>query len=196
MIEKTQSSCSIRCLSGDFLYVDIREQRELRNADFGVIRIRGCSLKEKDRHQRCRVGAKHRIASPARTSGDPSAVAPPVPIPNTEVKRCSPDDSAAIGRAKVGRRQYQCPALWKQGAGLFFCVLDMGAYAPRVLAKGPSPSFFSGTSDSKDLPEPVYQRSAGIELTWRYRRSRRSALTRVISKIRAVAAKIRSAGSL
>ena len=34
---------------------------------------------------------------------------PPVPIPNTEVKRCSPDDSASIGRAKVGRRQYLPP---------------------------------------------------------------------------------------
>ena len=43
-------------------------------------------------------------------SGDPSAVAPPVPIPNTEVKRCSPDDSASIGRAKVGRRQSLRPA--------------------------------------------------------------------------------------
>jgi hypothetical protein len=38
-------------------------------------------------------------------SGDNSAVAPPVPIPNTEVKRCSPDGSTAIGRARVGRRQ-------------------------------------------------------------------------------------------
>ena len=42
-------------------------------------------------------------------SGDPSAVAPPVPIPNTEVKRCSPDDSASIGCAKVGRRQIYAP---------------------------------------------------------------------------------------
>ena len=44
-------------------------------------------------------------ASPARTSGDPSAVAPPVLIPNTEVKRCSADGSTATGRARVGRRQ-------------------------------------------------------------------------------------------
>jgi hypothetical protein len=37
-------------------------------------------------------------------------VAPPVPIPNTEVKRCSPDGSTAIGRARVGRRQNKNPA--------------------------------------------------------------------------------------
>ena len=42
-------------------------------------------------------------------SGDHSAVEPHVPIPNTEVKRCSPDDSASIGRAKVGHRQYLPP---------------------------------------------------------------------------------------
>jgi hypothetical protein len=42
-------------------------------------------------------------------SGDDSAVAPPVPIPNTAVKRCSPDGSTAIGRARVGRRQNQNP---------------------------------------------------------------------------------------
>ena len=45
----------------------------------------------------------------SRPSGDLSAVEPPVPIPNTEVKRCSPDDSASIGCAKVGRRQYLRP---------------------------------------------------------------------------------------
>ena len=53
---------------------------------------------------------KQRTASPARTSGDHSAVAPPVPIPNTEVKRCSPDGSATIGCARVGRRQNKGPA--------------------------------------------------------------------------------------
>src|SRR5712691_403805 len=42
-------------------------------------------------------------------SGDNSAVAPPVPIPNTAVKRCSPDGSTAIGRARVGRRQNKIP---------------------------------------------------------------------------------------
>jgi len=48
-------------------------------------------------------------ASPARTSGDSSAVVPPVPIPNTAVKRCSPDGSATQGRARVGRRQNKVP---------------------------------------------------------------------------------------
>src|SRR5712692_4096232 len=51
-------------------------------------------------------------------SGDTSAVAPPVPIPNTAVKRCSPDGSTAIGCARVGRRQN--PATCFQVAGLFF----------------------------------------------------------------------------
>ena len=53
-------------------------------------------------------------ASPARTSGDNSAVAPPVPIPNTAVKRCSPDGSTAIGCARVGRRQNKDPAGFSQ----------------------------------------------------------------------------------
>ncbi len=55
-----------------------------------------------------------------QVSGDPSAVAPPVPIPNTEVKRCSPDGSASIGRARVGRCQSYAPLPEKQEAGLFF----------------------------------------------------------------------------
>ena len=52
-------------------------------------------------------------------SGDNNAVAPPVPIPNTEVKRCSPDDSTSIGCAKVGRRQSYAPSLAKAGGGAF-----------------------------------------------------------------------------
>ena len=48
---------------------------------------------------------QQRIASAAPHSGDNSAVVPPVPIPNTAVKRCSPDGSTATGRARVGRRQ-------------------------------------------------------------------------------------------
>src|SRR5438105_4769483 len=43
-------------------------------------------------------------------SGDHRAVAPPVPIPNTAVKRCSPDGSATKGRARVGRSQNKNPA--------------------------------------------------------------------------------------
>jgi hypothetical protein len=52
---------------------------------------------------------RQRNASAAPHSGDNSAVAPPVPIPNTAVKRCSPDGSTAIGRARVGRRQNKTP---------------------------------------------------------------------------------------
>ena len=43
--------------------------------------------------------------SRAQSSGGHGTVVPPVPIPNTEVKRCSADDSMTIGYAKVGRRQ-------------------------------------------------------------------------------------------
>ena len=49
------------------------------------------------------------ISNGHQPSGDNSAVAPPVPIPNTAVKRCSPDGSTAIGRARVGRRQNKNP---------------------------------------------------------------------------------------
>ena len=50
-----------------------------------------------------------------------SAVAPPVPIPNTEVKRCSPDDSASLGCAKVGHRQNYAPLLGtNKGRGFLF----------------------------------------------------------------------------
>src|SRR6266851_3270297 len=53
--------------------------------------------------------SNHKSAMRRQPSGDNSAVAPPVPIPNTAVKRCSPDGSTAIGRARVGRRQNQMP---------------------------------------------------------------------------------------
>src|SRR5881392_3292808 len=49
------------------------------------------------------------LPSSRLNSGDNSAVAPPVPIPNTEVKRCSPDGSTTIGCARVGRRQNKRP---------------------------------------------------------------------------------------
>ena len=45
---------------------------------------------------------------------------PPVPIPNTEVKRCSPNDSASLGGAKVGRRQSYRPAPHKGAGRLLF----------------------------------------------------------------------------
>jgi hypothetical protein len=73
------------------------------------------------------VAAKQRKASPARTSGDSSAVVPPVPIPNTAVKRCSPDGSATQGRARVGRRQNKVPGELSHRA-LRFCGV---AYSSR-----------------------------------------------------------------
>src|SRR5512133_2563835 len=60
-------------------------------------------------------------------SGDNSVVAPPVPIPNTEVKRCSPDGSTAIGRARVGRRQNKMPGELLIGHFAFFPMVG-----PRV----------------------------------------------------------------
>jgi hypothetical protein len=62
-----------------------------------------------------------------QASGDHSAAATPVPIPNTEVKRYSPDDSASIGCAKVGNRQnpflvLSTPAR-RKGAGVSFWAL-------------------------------------------------------------------------
>jgi hypothetical protein len=44
-------------------------------------------------------------------------VVPPVPIPNTEVKRCSPNGSASLGCARVGRRQNYEPRPVKAGRG-------------------------------------------------------------------------------
>jgi hypothetical protein len=60
-------------------------------------------------------------------SGDNSAVAPPVPIPNTEVKRCSPDGSTATGRVRVGRRQNKMPARFSPVGIFFYVLLEHGA---------------------------------------------------------------------
>src|SRR5438132_14274595 len=67
---------------------------------------------------------QQRNAGAVPHSGDNNAVAPPVPIPNTEVKRCSPDGSTAIGRARVGRRQNRAPSMSRDVLGvLFWCRL-------------------------------------------------------------------------
>ena len=55
-------------------------------------------------------------------SGDHGTVAPPIPIPKTEVKRCCADDSWAIGPAKVGRRQSIAPPASNEAGGVFFCA--------------------------------------------------------------------------
>jgi hypothetical protein len=60
--------------------------------------------------------------SSRQQSGDPSAVEPPVPIPNTAVKHCSADGSATKGCARVGRRQTYQPRLAFVIRGCsFFC---------------------------------------------------------------------------
>ena len=53
-------------------------------------------------------------------------MAPPVPIPNTEVKRCCADDSMAKGYAKVGRRQYPRPVQVKARTGRPFFKWERG----------------------------------------------------------------------
>ena len=61
------------------------------------------------------------IASRFLSSGDFCVVEPPVPIPNTEVKRHSADGSACLACARVGRCQSLCPApVEKPGLGIFF----------------------------------------------------------------------------
>jgi hypothetical protein len=50
-------------------------------------------------------------------------VVPPVPIPNTEVKRCSPDGSASIGCARVGHCQSYEPQVPKGIWGSFFPII-------------------------------------------------------------------------
>src|SRR5580692_11516761 len=47
-------------------------------------------------------------------------MAPPVPIPNTEVKRAFADGSASLGCARVGRCQYHEPRGRKLLRGSFF----------------------------------------------------------------------------
>ncbi len=53
------------------------------------------------------------------SSGGQSAVEPPGPIPNPEVKRRCADDSETIGLVKVGRRQVYAPSM-ETWTGLFF----------------------------------------------------------------------------
>ena len=69
-------------------------------------------------------GSPRPLAPNRRPSGDYSAVVPPVPIPNTEVKRCSPDDSASLGCAKVGRRQSHAPLFLPKERGSSLVSLE------------------------------------------------------------------------
>src|SRR3954447_21197022 len=85
---------------------------------------------------------ENRAGSSARFSGDLSAVVPPVPIPNTEVKRCSPDGSATIGCARVGRRQNKTPAEVILG-GRFAFLDPPSPVARKPLVGGRSSGAFS-----------------------------------------------------
>src|SRR5438105_9620971 len=76
--------------------------------------------------------------NPEQISGDSSAVAPPVPIPNTAVKRCSPDGSTAIGRARVGRRQNKNPTGFISVGFLHFCAACPTRLSRRSLGEGGS----------------------------------------------------------
>jgi hypothetical protein len=69
-------------------------------------------------------------------SGDLRSLAPPVPIPNTEVKRAFADGSASIGCARVGRCQYYEPRGRKLLRGSFFvrhAVVSFAILIPRCL---------------------------------------------------------------
>src|SRR5207249_9781655 len=80
----------------------------------------------RDSASRLRRCDRSETAAAIPHSGDPSAVAPPVPIPNTEVKCCSPDGSTATGRARVGRRQSKDPVGLSSGF-----LLSGDAYSSR-----------------------------------------------------------------
>ena len=87
-------------------------------------------------------------------SGDQSAVEPPGPIPNPEVKRRSANGSETIGLVRVGRRQVYA-RLQAIGAGLFFCgrhrdLTDQAESRERVPAV--SAGFIPSTAgwDSRD----------------------------------------------
>jgi hypothetical protein len=94
----------------ELLYADVREPARFLE-QLTMTTANGSSPETLEKRQ----GVQSQ--STIQPSGDPSAVAPPVPIPNTEVKRCSPDDSTSIGCAKVGRRQSYAPFLAKAGNG-------------------------------------------------------------------------------
>jgi hypothetical protein len=102
---------------------------------------------------------KQRDARPARTSGDHSAVAPPVPIPNTEVKRCSPDGSTATGRARVGRRQSKMPGgLFHRAFYFRRCHSSTAAGQRHEIAVAKIPGTLSGLGEvtkSSAIPRSV-----------------------------------------
>lgn len=67
-------------------------------------------------------------------SGDQSAVEPPGPIPNPEVKRRSADGSGTTGPVRVGRRQVNAPSM-ETWTGLFFAGKMNSDRLPKVIAE-------------------------------------------------------------
>ena len=114
--------------------------QQLQIADFKLKICNRCSLKVRISIERMKPVCNSQseifnssgfcAENPAQNSGDSSAVAPPVPIPNTEVKRCSPDGSTATGHARVGRRQSKMPGGLLHRA---FCL-----YGDRLLEDRPA----------------------------------------------------------
>ena len=69
-------------------------------------------------------GTRH--PTPILPSGDQSALEPPGPIPNPEVKRRSADGSGTIGPVRVGRRQVFARLQLTLGPGSFFARMSRG----------------------------------------------------------------------
>ena len=63
--------------------------------------------------------------------GNNSVLDPPDPIPNSEVKRNSADDSVGSPHVKVGHCQAFIPKPRGLAAGLFYCSLDMFCAHPQ-----------------------------------------------------------------
>jgi hypothetical protein len=91
--------------------------------------------------------------------GDHSEREPPDPIPNSEVKPFSADDSVALCHVKVGNRQALIPKTQAKKAWVFFCP-EMGKkHQEAVRAREdciPSPSasaenFGSGVMRKEDI---------------------------------------------
>ena len=91
---------ALKSAFSDALYVGIKESATFFDSDEQWV-----TSEENRKSHHSSLHQNFAPKSPAQNSGDSSAVAPPVPIPNTAVKRCSADGSPAIGRARVGRRQ-------------------------------------------------------------------------------------------
>lgn len=118
-------------LEKEFLRVDVRERAKAksRKVESQGARVRESTMAHHARQvPRVPVLNRTRQACPTRTSepatgspsGDQSAVEPPGPIPNPEVKRRSANGSGTIGPVRVGRRQVFARLQLKLEPGSFF----------------------------------------------------------------------------